>query len=74
MVVPRSTGEVCLSEVREAFHQTGYAPLRQVAVGMNEDCIRIAGVVPTYYLKQMAQVVAIRVDGVNRVENELEVA
>jgi osmotically-inducible protein OsmY len=63
-----------LHEVRKAFHQTGHVALRRVELGLDQDCVRIQGVVPSYYLKQMAQVVAIKVDGINRVENDLRVA
>ena len=59
--------------VREKLDTSGFGDLRSVAVSGTEECIRLEGAVPSYYMKQMAGAIAFSVGGVLRVDNAVEV-
>ena len=59
--------------VEEALCLAGYGELRRVEVECNGDAVTIAGRVPTYYLKQLAQSVALDIPGIKNIRNELHV-
>lgn len=59
--------------IRDAFRQSGYHELRDVSVCVFGEGVRIEGNVRTYYLKQVAQTVAMSVHGVERIDNLLTV-
>lgn len=52
---------------------TGYAALQNVYCEAREDTLILSGVVPSYYMKQVAQTVAGKMDGIKHIENCLEV-
>ena len=60
-------------DLLEAFRNSGYHELRKLAIHSSDDGVRIEGNVRTYYLKQVAQTVAMAVAGVERVDNFLTV-
>jgi osmotically-inducible protein OsmY len=65
----------CLAEcVERALRATGYGPLRDLRVTARERLIILAGRVPSYYLKQVAQAAALVVPGVHQVRNDLDVS
>jgi osmotically-inducible protein OsmY len=47
--------------------------LRSVRIAVRDGCVLLLGCVPRYYHKQLAQAVAMKVPGVTRLENRLEV-
>jgi len=59
--------------VRRALYETGYAPLFNVECVSQGPTVILRGQVPTYYLKQVAQSVAVRLCGTTQVENQIEV-
>jgi osmotically-inducible protein OsmY len=59
--------------VLESLFTSGYAALNFIACEIRGNRVILEGVVPSYHLKQLAQVYAQKVDGVGRVENRLEV-
>src|SRR5262245_29269392 len=59
--------------VLAALHKTGHAWLRRAIVLSSYGVIVLRGTVPSYYLKQLAQVTVMTVPGVESVKNELEV-
>lgn len=59
--------------IQQALHLAGYGELRRVGVECNGGAITISGRVPTYYLKQLAQNIALNVPGIGQVNNELHV-
>lgn len=59
--------------VIDALVNSGYAALAFVGCDIDGGRVILRGSVPSYHLKQLAQVHALRVDGVGRVENRLEV-
>jgi hypothetical protein len=52
---------------------SGYAALRGLRCEVTEAVLTVTGVVPSYYLKQMAQTLLQRLDGLRGVTNLVEV-
>jgi hypothetical protein len=72
--------DCCLSEddgLRAAalrlLQSSGYAALRGLRCEVTQAVVIVHGVVPSYFLKQMAQTVIRRLDGVETVRNLVEV-
>jgi osmotically-inducible protein OsmY len=59
--------------VRAALDGTGYTWLRRVVVVAEGGCFILRGRVPSFYIKQLAQVAVMAVPGVDVLRNELEV-
>ena len=67
-------GEQLLLAIEKALLITGYAgTLRGIQVDVHADSVVLSGRLPSYYLKQIAQVSAMKVDGVVQVRNEIQV-
>jgi len=62
----------CLVSIR--LRRSGYAPLWCVKCEAQDDVVSLSGMVPSFYLKQIAQELAGHTVGVRRVENRLRVA
>ena len=61
-------------EIERALLISGYAgTLRGIQVEVHAGSVVLSGRLPSYYLKQIAQVSAMRVDGVVQVRNEIQV-
>ncbi len=58
------------NQVTSRLHACGHAPLRSLQVSAIPDAILLQGTLPTFYLKQMAQVLAKSVEGVDLVVND----
>src|SRR5215207_9458042 len=52
---------------------SGYPALLLIGCDIDPNRVILRGSVPTYHLKQLAQVYAQRVEGVGRIDNRLEV-
>ncbi len=50
---------------------SGYMSLRDVKVTETDGCVYLEGRVSSYHLKQLAQAVAMAVDGVETLQNDL---
>src|ERR1700722_20386222 len=59
------------AEVR--LRSNSYLALKNVSCEYHEGVLTLRGCLPTYYLKQMAQTAVARLDGVQRIVNEIEV-
>lgn len=59
--------------VERALRATGYGPLRDIQVAVHARVIMLAGRVPSYHLKQVAQTIALAIMGAHRVCNDLHV-
>ena len=74
---PRSSApvddELLESRVSRALAASGYAVLRQIRVSTHDGCVHLEGCVPTFYLKQLAQVTARRAEGAIWIRNDLVV-
>ncbi len=55
------------------LNRTGYQPLRRVDLRCESELVTLVGQVPSYFLKQVAQVTVQSVPGVARVNNQLRV-
>ncbi len=55
------------------LQSSGFPALRRLRCEVTESVVIVEGVVSSYYLKQMAQTVLQRLDGIRRVTNLLEV-
>ena len=62
------------ADIERALRATGYSALRSVDIAVNAGGVSLAGRVPSYHMKQLAQATAMRMAGVLEVCNELEVA
>jgi hypothetical protein len=61
------------ARVVAALLQSGYAALDFIGCDVEPNRVILYGTVPSYHMKQLAQVFVQRVDGVGRVENRLAV-
>jgi osmotically-inducible protein OsmY len=52
---------------------SGYRPLAGLSCRVDRGVVELAGVVPTFYLKQLAQETVLRLDHVNQVKNRVQV-
>jgi osmotically-inducible protein OsmY len=59
--------------VERALRATGYMPLRGIEVTVHARLVILAGRVPSYSLKQVAQATALAVPGAQQVRNDLGV-
>jgi hypothetical protein len=50
-----------------------YLALKNVSCDYHEGVLTLRGCLPTYYLKQIAQTAVSQLDGVQRINNEIEV-
>jgi len=56
-----------------SFDQLGYPQLKEIQCEADGDVMILSGVLKSFYLKQIAQTVAINVPGVSSVRNLIEV-
>jgi len=61
------------ARVERALCGTGYGPLRGLEVTVRARLVILAGRVPSYHLKQVAQATALAVPGAGQVQNDLDV-
>lgn len=59
--------------VQRAINALGYMQLRSLSISAESGTVRLDGRVTSYYLKQIAQVRAMEVAGVENLHNELQV-
>ena len=52
---PPGSGERSLADVEQRLRGLGYAALRHVKIEMVDGAVVLKGVVPSYYMKQLAQ-------------------
>ncbi len=73
-VLPPPPRHVDLADLAErALRSSPYLALRNVSCECRAGVLTLRGCLPTYYLKQVAQAVAARIDGVRQIVNEIEV-
>jgi hypothetical protein len=59
--------------VLHVLKASGYRPLAALSCRVDRGVVELAGVVPTFYLKQLAQETVLRLDQVNQVKNRVQV-
>ena len=62
-----------LHEIHGTLDSSPYVSMRQVQVEAYEGQVRLEGTVDSFFQKQMAQELIRRVDGVDKIENQLKV-
>lgn len=73
-LMTQSLEDLRLAErIERALHATGYSALRDIEVFVNARIVRLVGRVPSYYLKQIAQVTALAVPGTHQIHNDVDV-
>jgi osmotically-inducible protein OsmY len=73
-LLAESLDDLRLAErVERALHASAYAALRGVRITVHARAVILAGRVPSYYLKQVAQTLALAVPGILQIQNGLEV-
>ncbi len=63
-----------VEQVQSALNRNPYFPTRKLRVEAADGHVRIEGTVGSFFQKQMAQEVVRRLDGVERVVNQLQVS
>jgi osmotically-inducible protein OsmY len=66
--------ELLQSSVLAALRASGYRVLWNIDCEVRGSSVILSGVVPSFYLKQVAQAVALRIERVREVVNTVEVA
>jgi len=59
--------------IENVIHTNPYLAGRRFRVSAKDDGVRLEGRVGTYFQKQMAQEIVLRIDGVSRIDNQLSV-
>lgn len=62
------------SAVQSALNESAYRSLGRLRCDYRDGVLTLAGEVPTFFLKQMAQSLAANVSGVARVANDIHVS
>ena len=60
-------------QIRSALSESSYLSRNDLSVETEKGYVRLKGTVETFFQKQMAQELLRRVDGVERIENQLQV-
>jgi osmotically-inducible protein OsmY len=61
------------NKIVASLADSGYAALAFIGCDVHHNRVILRGSVPSYHLKQLAQVYAQRVDGIGRIDNQLKV-
>lgn len=63
-----------LMRIDQAFSVSPHLSGKQLVIETEADTVVVRGTVETYYQKQMAQEIMRRIEGVQKIDNQLEVA
>lgn len=66
-------GDQIVERAESNLRHNSYLSLKNVRCDYHDGALILRGCLPTYYLKQMAQSVVSRMEGVQRIVNEIEV-
>jgi osmotically-inducible protein OsmY len=68
------TGEDSLREtVVQGLRRSGYSPLSNIKIEVADGVVDVIGVVPSFFLKQMAQTIILRIGQAKGIRNNLQV-
>jgi osmotically-inducible protein OsmY len=63
-----------LDAIRQSLRSSPYRELQRLEISMRDRIVVLTGSVRSFYLKQVAQTAVLRVPGVGRIRNDLQVA
>jgi osmotically-inducible protein OsmY len=66
-------GQTLEERIRQTFERLGYSQLSAIKCTTQGDEVLLTGELDSFYLKQVAQSVAMKVSGVRNVQNEIKV-
>ena len=69
-----SERQVVQTKAQSRLRESGYHELHPVSCDFHEGVLSLRGQVPSFYLKQVAQTLIHQLEGVEEVNNRLEVA
>jgi len=72
-VLSPSKKEILEADARSKLRRSCYQQVQCVLCEFHEGVLTLRGRVPSYYLKQIAQTLVLKIDGVDEVNNRLEV-
>ena len=74
-IAEKSTAALCMSRLalEQDLRSSPYWSLRQLVCQLDRDRVTLHGTVPSYYLKQVAQALALKAVGVGHVESDIDV-
>ena len=61
------------AEAERILYESGYGDLRRLRCDCHDGVISIRGRLPSFFLKQMAQTLVLKLSGVRRVNNQIKV-
>jgi osmotically-inducible protein OsmY len=70
---PERPARLPVASLQQCFHESPYSALRHIKSDICEDVVRLSGIVPSYYLKQLAQEMAMQHADVREVANQIQV-
>ncbi|MDH3717390.1 MAG: BON domain-containing protein [Planctomycetota bacterium] len=73
-VAPVALGASVVAEVQRELRESPYLSMRRITCDYHEGVLTLRGNAPTYYVKQLAQTIALRTKGVDEVANRINVA
>ena len=59
--------------LQQQLRSSPYWSVRQLICVLDQGCVTVRGTLPSYYLKQVAQAVAIKALGVDRMQSDIDV-
>jgi osmotically-inducible protein OsmY len=62
-----------LEQAESELRRNAYVALKNIACEYREGVLTLHGCLPTYYLKQRAQEAVARIQGIERIDNRIEV-
>jgi len=69
----RGTDSLLRDAVIQGLRRSGYRALSDVTCDVTDGVVSLSGVVPTFFMKQIAQTIILRMGTVERLANQLEV-
>ena len=71
---PRSAQSCCdISSLQQQYRDSPYASLRRLVCELSNDRVKVRGTVPSYYLKQLAQSLAMKSVALGALESAIDV-
>lgn len=72
-VSERGMDDMLRDAILNGLRQSGYRALSRIQCEVMGGTVALSGVVPSFFLKQIAQTIIMRMSGVKRLTNQLEV-